>query len=129
MPLFNSRFRSASVDFLHGLQIKSQRKYKIVRKIMPTPYNWRTYPQMNVNFWKKHQNTLYELAAENLKKTHSETMRLIDTFSDEQLFTKNIFSWTGSTPLGTYCVSATSSHYDWAIKCIKQAIKSFRARN
>ena len=129
MPLFNSSFRSASVDFLHGLQIKSQRKYKIMRKIMPTPYNWRTYPQMNVNFWKKHQNTLYELAAGNLKKKHSEAMRLIDMFSEEQLFTKNIFSWTGSTPFGTYCVSATSTHYDWAIKCIKQAIKSFRARN
>ncbi len=129
MPLFNSRFRSASVDFLHGLQIKSQRKYKIGRKIIPTPYNWRTYPQMNVNFWKKHQNTLYELAAENLKKTHSETMRLIDTFSDEQLFTKNIFSWTGNSSLGSYCMSATSSHYDWAIKYIKQVIKNFRARN
>ena len=56
-------------------------------------------------------------------------MRLIDTFSDEQLFTKNIFSWTGSTTIGSYCVSVTSSHYDWAIKCIKKAIKTFRARN
>jgi len=84
---------------------------------------------MNVNFWKKHQNTPYELSAENLKKTHSEAMRLIDTFSDEQLFTKNIFSWTGSTTIVSYCVSVTSSHYDWAIKCIKKAIKTFRARN
>ena len=101
----------------------------VAAPFLPEPYNWRTYPQMCVGFWKKHQNTLYELAAENLKKTHSEAMRLIGTFSEEQLFAKNIFSWTGSTPLGTYCVSAISSHYDWAIKCIKQAIKSFRARN
>ncbi|MDE6979128.1 MAG: ClbS/DfsB family four-helix bundle protein, partial [Helicobacter sp.] len=28
------------------------------------------------------------------------------------------------TSLGRYCVSATSSHYDWAIKCIKKAIKN-----
>jgi hypothetical protein len=26
---------------------------------LPKPYNWKTYPQMNVEFWEKHQTTPY----------------------------------------------------------------------
>ena len=91
---------------------------------LPEPYNWKTYPEMNVEFWKKHQTTSLENAVELLKKSHAETIKLIDLFSDEQLFVKKYFSWTGTTNLGTYCVSATSNHYDWAIKKIKKHQKS-----
>jgi Uncharacterized conserved protein len=91
---------------------------------LPEPYNWRTYPQMNIVFWKKHQNTSLEKAVDLLKNSHSETMKLIDSFSNEQLFTNKYFPWTGTTSLGSYCVSATSSHYDWAIKKIKKHKKS-----
>ncbi len=90
---------------------------------LPEPYNWKTYPQMNIEFWKKHQNTSLEQAVELLKKSHAETKNLINSFSSEELFTKKHFSWTGTTSLGSYCVSATSSHYDWAIKKIKKHLK------
>ena len=93
---------------------------------LPVPYNWKTYPQMNVVFWEKHQNTSYTDAETMLKKTHKEVMALIETFSNEELFSKGVFDWTGTTTLGSYCVSATSSHYDWAIKDIKNALKKRR---
>ena len=51
-------------------------------------------------------------------------MALIETFSNEQLFAKSVFDWTGTSTLGAYCVSATASHYDWAIKKIKVHIKT-----
>ena len=95
---------------------------------LPAPYNWKTYPQMNVAFWEKHQNTSYTDAEAMLKKTHKEVMAIIETFSNEDLFSKGAFDWTGTTTLGSYCVSATSSHYDWAIKDIKKALKKYRAR-
>ena len=95
---------------------------------LPVPYNWKTYPQMNVVFWEKHQNTSYTNAETMLKKTHKEVLALIETFSNEALFSKGTFDWTGTTTLGSYCVSATSSHYDWAIKDIKKALKKYRAR-
>ena len=93
---------------------------------LPVPYNWKTYPQMNVVFWEKHQNTSYTDAETMLKKTHKEVLALIETFSNEALFSKGTFDWTGTTTLGSYCVSATSSHYDWAIKDIKNALKKRR---
>ena len=95
---------------------------------LPAPYNWKTYPQMNVVFWEKHQSTSYTDAETMLNKTHKEVMALIETFSNEDLFSKGAFDWTGTTTLGSYCVSATSSHYDWAIKDIKKALKKYRAR-
>ena len=95
---------------------------------LPAPYNWKTYPQMNVVFWEKHQNTSYTDAETMLKKTHKEVMAIIEIFSNEDLFSKGAFDWTGTTTLGSYCVSATSSHYDWAIKDIKKALKKYRAR-
>lgn len=91
---------------------------------LPEPYNWKTYPQMNVEFWKKHQATPLEEAVALLKKSHADVMKLIEPFTDEELFMKKHFSWTGTTNLGSYCISATSSHYDWAMKKLKQHIKS-----
>ena len=95
---------------------------------LPAPYNWKTYPQMNIVFWEKHQSTSYTDEETMLKKTHKEVMALIETFSNEDLFSKGAFDWTGTTTLGSYCVSATSSHYDWAIKDIKKALKKYRTR-
>ena len=91
---------------------------------LPDPYNWKTYPQMNVEFWKKHQETSLEEAVALLKKSHAEVIKLIEPFTNEELFTKKCFSWTGTTNLGSYCISATSSHYDWAMKKLKQHIKN-----
>ena len=93
---------------------------------LPERFNWRTYPQMNIEFWKKHQTTSYTDAAAALQKTHAEALLLIETFSNDELFAKNAFAWTDTTTLGSYCISATSSHYGWAIQDIKKAVKRYR---
>jgi Uncharacterized conserved protein len=89
------------------------------KPFLPAPYNWKTYDDMNVEFWKKHQSTSYEDAKKMLCDSHAEVMKVISQFTDEELFEKKHFSWTGASSLGSYCVSATSSHYDWAIKKLK----------
>lgn len=96
---------------------------------IPAPYNWKTYGKMNVGFWEKHQNTPYEKSKEMVKNSHSEVMELIETFSNDELFSKGHFSWTGTSTLGSYCVSATGSHYDWAMKKIKAHIKNSQKTN
>lgn len=95
---------------------------------LPDPYNWKTYPEMNIVFWGKHQSTSLEKSISLLKKSHLDVMRMIDAFTDEQLFTKRFFPWTGTTSLGSYCVSATSSHYDWGIKKIRKHIKGLTVK-
>jgi hypothetical protein len=66
---------------------------------LPEPYNRKTYGDMNGEFRKKHQNTPYEKAKEILKESHNKVMKLIETFSNDELFTKNHFAWTGGSTL------------------------------
>jgi hypothetical protein len=94
------------------------------KPFLPEPYNWKTYPAMNVEFWKKHQNTPLTDAKKMSKESHNDVMAMIEIFSNDELFAKNSFPWTGGSTLGAYCVSATSSHYDWAMKKIKKHIKT-----
>ncbi len=92
----------------------------IKRDFLPSPYTWKNYQEMNIKFWDKHQKTSSEKSLEMLKNSHKVVMDLINSFTNEELFTKKYFSWTGTTSLGSYCVSSTSSHYDWAIKKINK---------
>jgi len=97
------------------------------KPFLPEPYNWKTYQQMNVGFCEKHQSTPYEDSIKMLKESHTDVLKMIETFSNDELFLKKYFPWTGTTSLGGYCVSATASHYDWAMKKIKQHIKTYRS--
>ena len=89
------------------------------RPFLPEPYNWKTYGEMNVAFWKKHQRTSLEEATKLLNQSHKEVLELMEGFSNDQLFNKGVYKWTGGTSLGSYFVSSTSSHYDWALKKLK----------
>lgn len=89
------------------------------RPFLPEPYTWRTYGDMNVALWRKHQDTPLEEARDLLDQSHSAVMALAEGFSDEDLFDRGRFDWTGTTTLGSYFVSATSSHYDWALKKLR----------
>lgn len=95
---------------------------------IPEPYNWKTYGDMNAAFWKKHQNTSLEDAKEMLQKSHIAVMESAETFSNTELFTKGVFKWVGGSTLGSYFVSVTASHYDWAIKKLKAHKKNCAAR-
>lgn len=86
---------------------------------LPVPYNWKTYGEMNVAFWKKHQNTTLEEAKAMLEQSHKEVMALAENFSNQELFEKDMYPWVGGSTLGSYFVSNMSSHYNWAIEKLK----------
>jgi hypothetical protein len=35
------------------------------------------------------------------------------------LFSRSVYPWVGGSTLGSYFVSVTASHYDWAMKKLK----------
>ncbi|MDR2808302.1 MAG: ClbS/DfsB family four-helix bundle protein, partial [Spirochaetaceae bacterium] len=67
----------------------------------------------------KYKGTELKKAITMLKKSHQDIMALIEKHTDHDLFTKKKYKWTGTTSLGSYLISATSSHYDWGLKTIK----------
>ena len=89
------------------------------KSFLPAPYNWRTYGEMNTAFWEKHQQTSLEEASSLLASSDRAVLDLAETLTNEELFSRGVYKWTGGTTLGSYFVSATSSHYDWAMKKLK----------
>lgn len=98
------------------------------KPFLPEPYNWKTYGEMNVKLWEKHQGTSLEDAKQMLSESHAEVMKLAEKFSETDLFTKGAFKWTGTSTLGSYFISNTSSHYNWAVKKLKAHIKNCHAK-
>ena len=95
---------------------------------LPAPYTWKNYGELNVEFWRKHQSTCLDDALATLHTTHERVLDLIGQFTTDELFVKKHFPWTGTTSLGAYCVSSTSSHYDWAKKKLNSHLKSLRTQ-
>ena len=94
------------------------------KPFLPVPYNWKTYGDMNMALWQAHQATSYEDAASMLKQSHGKVIEALGQFSNEALFTKGVFPWTGGSTLGSYGVSVTASHYDWAATKLKRYKKA-----
>lgn len=86
-------------------------------------YTWKTTSELNRWIWKKYCNTSLNKAKESLASSFQQVRKIIQSHSDKELFEKKKYKWTGSTSLGSYLVSSTSSHYDWALKLIKKAKK------
>ena len=86
---------------------------------LPKPYTWKTLATLNEFFWKKHQNTSLEEAKEMLAESHEETMKLAEKFTNDELFSKGVYKWVGTSTLGSFFVGNTSSHYNWALKKLK----------
>lgn len=86
-------------------------------------YNWRTTPDLNREIWKKYSNTPLAEVKELFKNSHDKVRKLIQKHSNEELFERKKYPWTGNNAMGAYFVSATSSHYDWALKLIKKCLK------
>ena len=91
---------------------------------LPEPYNWKTYPDLNKRIWEDAQAVPVDEARLRIEASHQAVMERLETFSDDELFERKYFSWTGSTTLGSYTVSATSSHYQWALKKVRKHVKT-----
>ncbi len=87
-------------------------------------YTWKTTANLNQEIWKKYQQTEYENTVTMLKQSFSDLQNIINNHTDTELFEKKKYKWTGTTSLGSYLISATSSHYDWAMKKIRKYKKN-----
>lgn len=91
------------------------------KPVMPKEgYTWKTTPDLNQYFWEECQNISLSESKQLVLDTHQKVMAIISSHTNEELFTKKYYKWTNTTSLGAYLVSATSSHYDWALKKIKK---------
>ena len=86
-------------------------------------YNWKETPALNRMILEKYQVMSLGTIRKKFAKSHDEVQQVIKAHANEELWVKGVYPWTGGTCLGAYLVSATSSHYDWAFKLIRKALK------
>lgn len=82
---------------------------------VPAPgYKWNQLPQLNRAIFEKHRDRPLDEVLAAFRASRQEILGVIEALSDEDLFTAGRFAWTQRNTLGTYFVSATSSHDLWA---------------
>ena len=82
-------------------------------------YNWKTYGDMNRIFYNRCQSISEDEALKRFKESHKKVMEALDAFTQEELFTNTYYPWVGGSCIGSYFISVTSSHYEWAMKKMK----------
>ncbi|PWG05189.1 ClbS/DfsB family four-helix bundle protein [Polaribacter aquimarinus] len=113
---------------LHHWHLMMLDWYKVgmtgIKPEMPAKgYTWKTTPELNLEIWKKYSDADLLKIKNNLQNSFLRVQELISKHTEEELFEKKRYKWTGTTSLASYLISATSSHYDWAYKLIKKAKK------
>ena len=92
---------------------------------IPAPgYTFKETPELNEKLYQEYKDIELKDITKKLKASHNKLMKVIESHTDKELTTKKKYSWTGSTYMGSYMASATSSHYNWA----NSLIKKFRKR-
>lgn len=86
-------------------------------------YTWKTTPELNRKIWETYRTKELKAVRTLLEQSFQDVQNIIRNHTNEELFEKKKYKWTGSTSLGSYLVSASSSHYDWALKLMKKAKK------
>jgi len=88
---------------------------------MPAPgHTWATTPELNEQLRRKGQDDGWDEVVARLRASTARIRAVLEGYGEADLFTKKRYQWTGSTSLGSYAVSATSSHYAWASQLIRK---------
>lgn len=87
-------------------------------------YTWKETPALNEAIWKQTRRDGWDVVMTRLRDSHLRVKAVIASHDEAALFEPGRFGWTGSTSLGSYAVSATTSHYDWATKLIRRFARS-----
>ncbi len=66
----------------------------------------RPTPELNRVFHQQHRDSRLKPPKGKLSETHFRLIRIIERHSEEELFTRQHYHWTGSTSPGSYLTSA-----------------------
>ncbi len=86
-------------------------------------YTWADTPALNAFIQERTADDCWGDVIDRLHASQGQAIDLISKYSDDELFTKKRYPWTGTTSIGSYAASATSSHYAWASELIRNWVK------
>ncbi|GLB49671.1 ClbS/DfsB family four-helix bundle protein [Neptunitalea lumnitzerae] len=86
-------------------------------------YKWKQTKELNLQIWELYQTYTLEKVLNLLNESHQKMLSIIQSHTNEELFEKKKYNWTGSSSVATYIRANCSSHYNWAIKLIKKGLQ------
>lgn len=79
-------------------------------------YKWNQLKELNADIHRRFADTPLSEVVSEFDRVHNELYRIISGTTEEELFTKKYYPFTGASDLATYLNSATASHYRSAAK-------------
>ena len=86
-------------------------------------FKWSQLPALNQQIYEQHRHRPLPEVLEMFYASYQQVESLIESLTDEELFTPGRFPWMNKNALAAYFVSCTSSHYRWARTEIKKGLK------
>jgi hypothetical protein len=83
-------------------------------------FTWAQTPALNARIHADTAGEQWEAVCDRLRDSYTRITTVLSGYPDDDLFVRKVYRWTGSTSVGSYAVSATSSHYAWASGLIRR---------
>jgi len=88
---------------------------------VPSPqYKWNQLKELNADIKARYADVPLATIERDFAQVHDQLRDVIAAATDEELFTKKHYTFTGSSDLVTYLNSATAAHYRSARRHIKK---------
>lgn len=86
-------------------------------------FTWRQLPQLNQQIYERYRDQDLNRIVDQFRISCQEIVQFVEKLSEEELFTPNIYSWTGKHALISFITPNTSEHYHWARQGIRKGLK------
>jgi len=128
-PIFENRTTKDIVAHLYAWQLLELNWYKEGMKgqkpVIPAPgYSFKDTPALNEKLYQDYKDIKWDTLLKKFTELHNQLLTIINKHTEEELFTKKKYIWTGTTNMAVYFRSALSSHYVWARNLIRKNINS-----
>lgn len=87
-------------------------------------FKWSQLPALNEAIYQKYRDDSWDTVWQAKARSYDETYALVQSLSEEELFTPGLQPWMNKNTLAAYFNSCTAAHYRWAAKEIKRWLKT-----
>lgn len=99
--------------------------------VIPAPghtWGWKSLDELNQRLFLQYKELSPAAAIQALAASHVQVVALIESLSEEELFTPGRYGWLGKATLEAFIRANTYNHYRWATKLIRQWEKATTKR-
>jgi hypothetical protein len=86
-------------------------------------YKWSQLPALNEQIFRTYADRPLDEIMKLYRDSHAQITQTIEVLDEATMFTPGLYKWMNKNTLGSYFVSATSSHYRWARKELRSGFR------